>query len=100
MNSYLILRILSQLFVSVSSFATKNRFMYDRSTWSSILLVYLEVYLEAHLSNLFDLSKLKEPCRGIISTNVSINEIIVNVSVDEVWEIETFRWLKTWHEIK
>lgn len=87
MNSYVILRILSQLFVSVSSFATNNRFTYDHSTRSSILLVYLvvEVHLEeAHLSNLFDLSKLKEPCRDIISTNVSTNEIIVNVSVHEL----------------
>lgn len=99
MNSYAILRILSQLFVSVSTFATKNRFMYDHSTRSSILFVYLEVHLEAYLSNLFDLSKLKEPCRDIISTNVSTNEIIVNVSVDEIWEIETFRWLKPWHKI-
>lgn len=86
MNFYVILRILSQLFVSVSSFATNNRFTYDHSTRSSILLVYLvvEVHLEAHLSNLFDLSKLKEPCRDIISTNMSTNEIIVNVSVDEL----------------
>lgn len=86
MNSYVTLRILNQLFVSVSTFATKNRFVYDRSTRSSILLVYLvaEVHLEAHLSNLFDLSKLKEPCRDIISTNASTNEIIVNVSVNEI----------------
>lgn len=86
MNFYVILRILSQLFVSVSLFATNNRFTYDHSTRSSILLVYLvvEVHLEAHLSNLFDLSKLKEPCRDIISTNVSTNEIIVNVSVHEL----------------
>lgn len=51
MNSYAILRILSQLFVSVSTFATKNRFMYDHSTRSSILFVYLEVHLEASIES-------------------------------------------------
>lgn len=50
MNSYAILRIL-RISDSASTFATKNRFMYDHSTRSSILFVYLEVHLEASIES-------------------------------------------------